>query len=798
MSSVQWNLDPIEVAIVDIFQISIIPEALDVYEATNDRRLLILSHYLGYKRVPAFFLQKQPDYSIRNVGHIQNEGNSVVLVFNLYHNFNAEKLLGNFNWCEIRSWKWQIEEKFDDQIYDDFQRALNVASYYEFERLKPLYFSSYLLFRRSDSISEPFLYQKVPVKRENSLCIRTSIQGSLKFVIDYRSPVEPGSYILVPPYEHPFCVISSTDQTISLRSVEKELMNIDIRKTLFVLITNPSVLMSKFYMEKSTPAQTKSLETFDYYNYTNEDIEAYLCQIFVDNNTLNQSNKLMSNSSPNDVNYETTIIEYPQLTIEQILSQMIEDRNERKIISECLGEGIFPSKRVPLTITIASFLSFFRFDFGFSDVKPPFHAQNLITSSTCRYERVGIPNILVNSHGSLFSTPADTAIDQWESQRFQPISGIKSCHFVVFCINSISPSLTQSFFAQFCHTYKLLNFGSLTPFPHDDAFQYMPYEDMPVRIENFFKRFNTSQFQQYPVLTFIVGAPIYDSNFMPHSILSYVRPEQIETASEAEMKTLAFVVYSRIRTFIPYPYGMIDISSNNTAAIFIFGFRYRPPFLLQRQQKAVTFHIAWDQHTEMSAMIDDIGSVLHVLPRTKIQGILKLINDAKQLLYGAEVQFTVSILAEGISEDLYDEICQTFGSELDKVTLFAVSPAPNVQVLFKEQFKDDAVIFAPVEQFMESCDGKEYKKALATCYVVAHTLPAYSVSLYTNDVWKPPETCVLEYAKQMSHLSWLSVKPGSESRTISYPPHICALLRKTGPLVQRICRYEFLPSLERI
>ena len=263
---------------------------------------------------------------------------------------------------------------------------------------------------------------------------------------------------------------------------------------------------------------------------------------------------------------------------------------------------------------------------------------------------------------------------------------------------------------------------------------------------------------------------------------------------------------------------MIDIGTRETSTLF-FGFRYKPPFLLgrnteeftghdildvkddeKRKSNSMTIHIAWDEATKMSSWIDDTGSILHVLPRTDFNTIHRLINDASLLLSGMELKFTLSILAEGISSELYKEISETFGQAMNNFTLFAVSPAPTVQVLFEEQFDEDAVIFASAEQFLENINGNEYMKPQSTCYVVAHTLPAYSVSLYSNPVWnwKPANEIVFEYAKQMSHLSWLSVKPGSEVRTISYPPHICALLRKTGAYVKRVSRYEFLPSMERI
>lgn len=822
MTYVKWNLDPLEITELDIYEISIIQEALDIHKSADDKRLLILSHYLAYNRTPAFFLRQPPKYSsLKN--DFTTVNNSVVVVFDLYRTFKKIKL---FDWCKIDYWKWEIASSvYQDQIYDDFQRALNVASYYEFERLKPIYFSSYLLFPQSKSISEPFLYQKIPIQRDKTLCIRTSMQGSLDFIVDYRSPPKIGSYILLPPHEHPFCVISTSRSNMTIRSVENKTMTVDTSTTIFILITKPCVLMSKFFMIDSSLTENEFSSTasnsishqqnysfhkkpefkvqyfkpVEFHDYSEEEIDAFLNDIFSESSSV----------STEIIYQDQATIDCPKLTTDQILSQIVIEKSEREIIKQCIGDGELPSIRVNLKLPISTFLSFFRFDFGFADVKPPFHAQNLMSCSSCRYDKLGIPSVLVNYGGKIKSIPANTVIDQWEEQRIQPISGPKSSHFVVFSLSSIKPSAVKLFFTQFINTYNMLNFGTLSPLQHDEPFHFLTFEEMPIEINSFFSKNSQTQFQQYPVLSFIVAPPIYNTDFTPHSIVSYVRPESIFSATEDDLKTLAFVVYSRIRTFKPCPFGMIDIGTHETSILF-FGFRYEPPFLLGRKkndelgmhqnENSMTIHIAWDEMTKKSSWIDDTGSILHVLPNTDFNRIHSLINDAIQLFHGIELKFTLTILAEGISSELYKEISDSFGQTMNSFTLFAVSPAPTVQVLFEEQFDDDAVIFAPAEQFLQSYSGTEYMKPQSTCYVVAHTLPAYSVSLYSNPAfnWKPADEFVLEYAKQMSHLSWLSVKPGSEVRTISYPPHISALLRKTGAYVKRVSRYEFLPSLERI
>jgi hypothetical protein len=201
----------------------------------------------------------------------------------------------------------------------------------------------------------------------------------------------------------------------------------------------------------------------------------------------------------------------------------------------------------------------------------------------------------------------------------------------------------------------------------------------------------------------------------------------------------------------------------------------------------------------MASWTDDIGSILQFWPETPLPKLAQLMNDVVSLLHKTDIEFTVSVFAEGISKELREECEREFASLSGRVTLLAVAPAPTVQVLFPVAFEDDSVIFADAEQFRQSFDKQDYEKPLATCYVVPQTLPAYAVSLYVSGrEEEEPEKVIMDYVTAVSNLSWLSVKPGSEKRTISYPPHMVALMRKMSLPTIFISRYEFLPSVEKM
>lgn len=794
MTYVQWNLDPFEEKEIAIYQISILSEALEERKSNNVKRLLVLSHSLGIQKIPSFFLQNSPNYSPFPVNQ------SVLIVFDFFHKFDIKEQ--SLNWCSFFSWKYDIHQPFDATFYNDLQCALNVVSYYEFEKLSPIYFTSFLLFPQSDSFPDPFLYQKVPIRSKFSLSIRTHIQKCSQFIIDYPDPLLPGNYVLISPYDHPFLVISSADKFITVKSVDDITMTFDVATTLFVLITNPSIFLPNFVLSGSTPLfrssyrQKSQNHTENYFypvqffEYSKSDqIGILLIPRPTDHDFLHSED-----DSPN-----TAILEYPDLTLDQILSQIVKDKSNRKIILKCLGKGELPSHRLTLILPIAQSIAFTNNEFCFTNCRIPFHVKGLLTTNSIRYEKLSIPKLLVQIKNQRKPVPATTIITQWKSERFYPICGQKNAHFVVFSVSTISKCLIHTFFASFCNSYTLFNFGSLSPLPNEETYIFLSYEDMPVVIKTYIDQQKLIEFRQFPLIIFIVGPRIHDPEFNPHALISYIDPNFIQAAKTNEIESLVFDLYSTIRIYKPFPFGMTEPLNKLPLKLF-FGYRYQPPVYLDREDKnLMNVHIAWDEVTQTASFVDEIGSVFDVVPNISIANMNTIINDIKKMFKEIPVKFTLSILSEGITQKLNQEIHQKIDPEILKnILLFAISPQPNIQCLFDENFDEDVLIFAPTEQFMQSTDGTEFLIPLCSCYVVSNFLHAYSISFYSNQmvISAAPQRHVYQFAHQMSNLSWLSIKPKCEKRTISYPPHISALLKKTNAPVKRIAKYEFVPSSE--
>lgn len=787
-----WNLSQYELSEVEIIQISISPDYLDDSPLANQMRLLILSHSMAIRKHFAIYREKCPEYSP------SPSNMPVVLIFQQDPN---EKITDLPVWCQIYKWTWTPAKFFTNDIITDFQYAITLQQYYNLGDLDVLYFTSFLMISQSDMIQDDVLFQTVPVLRNQKICFRTHVQSNIQVIIDAPLAVlkvpNKTIYVLVPPFQNPFYVSEINGNFVSLISINKETKVVDSTKVRIVKITAPPIVMHKYYDFPSSVHDPKNrfhssvqhaknkifceFPTEEHINFT----EADLTEFF--NTAVDDDNQMVEYSN----------ITFSDPTLNSFLKEQEPNQKNRELITNALGYYCFgPSIKYKTTLPVASFLSFFRFDFGFGMTTPPIFAKLLTPPQTSfTFDRLGIPNILVNHNGKYDTVPADKVITQWESNIYMPICGPKSGHFVVFCdrARGLSKENLESFMSQFCHQYKQLNFGNISEYPKCDPYFFTTGAGMIDQIEKFFQSENVSEFQTVPILSFIFGVPIYDPKFVPRSILTYVRSGTVASANEEELKTLAFVVYSRIRTMSSTPYGMYHITTRESATLF-FGFRYQPPFLLPHDDTKPTYiHLAWDPENHLIAWIDCTGSILQVQPVEGVATIISRLTDVLQLLSQHTIKFTLTILGESIENKMLTEVKQQLSQF--SISIFSCFPSQQIQINIPNFIKDDILVFAPQEtQFSMSDDIAE---PLESCFVIARTLPPYSLSVYQcfDD---PPREALKKFATQMSMLSWLSVKPHCELRTVSYPPHICALLRKNNSVTDVISRYEFLPMVEKV
>ena len=802
----KWNFGEFEFKEVNVFMVQMKEEFKDENKESDKLRLLILSQSIAYFHIPAFFLDKTPNY------FSSQPNNSCVVVFDIDDCFSTFKLPIYFQYF---NWKWIPSDYFDQEIRLHFQRALILSSYYDYIRYNPIYLTTHLIITDYPLQTEPFILIHNPVMRNSSLIVKTQLLGDCELILDYPLQPKPNSYILIPPYEHSFKVLSSNSKTCVVKYVDLTEKTFEWKNQKYVLLKHPNVSIGKYFTQNPVAAstahssQTKATKshcdfgTTDFLDISTDEIEDFFTKFFTEKKKSSSGSlsSLSSSSSMNSMNFrslskrEHLTLDFPPPSPIDIANDIIEDKQERQIILRTLKvlDDVFPSKYIDMTLLVANFLSSFRFDFGFNLIFPPKGTTDFAQFSEFNYEHLGIPDILVIQNDHLTSAPATQIISQWESSLFRPISGPKDLTYVVFYNDTFQEQEIITFFKQFCYNYNLCSFGTLTRYSKDQSYFPSKPEKIPQMVMNFFEKNHITQYQHEQLITFIVGDPIFSSDFTPHSVISYVRPDAIREADQLSIKTLAFVVYSRVRVFAPRPFGMVYLAPQSIAACF-FGFGYQPPFLLKQRTNDFIIHICWDVKSKLSTWCDDTGAVMHVLPVNSITTLFGFISELVDLFQQITVKTTLTLLDEGITPELLSDINNNISTAKCEITLFSMFTSASTQCVFTESFLDDVVVFDKPEFSFQN--ETKYENPVLTCFVCSQNLQPYTCSLYTQTF--DPKSVLMDYVQRMSHLSWLSIKPGMENRTISYPPHMMALLRKANGPVAQLSMLEYLSSTERI
>jgi hypothetical protein len=768
MSVALWNTDSLEIHSLLLTQIIINPDLPESDPFTNSLRLLILSHRIAHSGIPAFYLSSSPSYSQFSLSI------PTVIVFDYSDTFSDSVIPTDF--FRSKQWKITVPDLFSAELMDHFQRALTLCSLYRFSSDSPLYFTTFLLFRGTEFFPEAFLFQQVPVRREKMLCVRTVVQGRLECILDCAYSVATGSFVLLPPYEHPFFVAASLPSEMTLLGVDRSVVMIHSGRCRFEYLTKPHAWMGNFFAQEKEAGFGSPIAAppEDFFSFKSEEVARFF-------------GKMSIEREPSA--YE---IHSHEATVAEMIAEQTNDSAARVVIRSQLGtHHFFPSCRQRLRLVVLDGLSLLRFEFGFADCAPPRHGRCLCEYTECQYEQLTIPQVRAKRDGMIWSLGADKVCDVWERDRLTPISGPKTATYIVFCDREVAPRAVLRFFGDLTHAYRMMGFGKLSANQNSDSVWFGPPEEISRKVEQFFRRNSTAEFDQPPIVCFIIRNQTPDIGFNPPTIVLRINPDRVTQGTSEEMRTLAFMLYSEIRAFLPSMIGAFEMKNDSIMSLF-FGFRYQPAFVLARAGPELRMHIAWDPESSITVWIDDIGSVLGTIQVKLVPEISSLINDLVSLLKDANVSLTLTVLGEGITDDQMARIKNDLAGHWQLLDVFAVAPAPAVQVSLPDEFHGDALIIASREQTSE----REFKEPLATGYVVSRHRPSYMCSLYSVGDGTRKEKALSQYVEAMSHLSWLSVKPGAERRTISYPPHIAALLKRSKTETLAMSRFEFLPSAE--
>lgn len=510
---------------------------------------------------------------------------------------------------------------------------------------------------------------------------------------------------------------------------------------------------------------------------------------------------IIGNSRIDFFDSKESYFEYPDVTFFSIILEEISDKKARKALLKTFKRiKEFSTNDVDLILPTSSFISFFQFELPLCKSEPPKSGQCFaLFSDLQNIEYLNHPTVLVNGNGIVRDANLTTIFEDWKNCHYFPICGKKMANFVVFIVDFKEKNRVNDFFDALQASFTLHELGVLKPYPKGDAFIETTLDNFHEKTNNFFetnknsiKPQTLSEFQQYPIISFVVCPNYFEMNLTSHSICSYISIDQIIKMKQSEIDHIAFTTYSRIRLFHPFPFGMIDIAPPVPASLF-FGYRYLHPYLLARKplHSGLTLHIAWDPISKIASWVDDIGSVSHNFPNQSLQSICSLILKITEFLSEITVEITFSILLESPPEDLVNQAISLFSRCRQPFSIFSIIPTPQIQIIVNTKIDDDIIIFDDVEL----TEPPTYIAAVpkCSCYVSSPNQPTYRISYYFNSKSEDDKRCLHEFSKNMSHLSWLSGDPRTNRRLFSYPPHIASLLRKVRAKTKIVTGFEFLP-----
>ena len=516
---------------------------------------------------------------------------------------------------------------------------------------------------------------------------------------------------------------------------------------------------------------------------------------------MKQTSKRPQNSRIDFFDSKDDYFEYPEVTFFSIISEEISDKKVRKELTKTFSRiEEFPNKEIDLILPAVSFMSFFQFEIPMSKSEPPKHTRCFTKFTDVPIAYLSHTTVRVNGNGNVRDVNPTSIFEDWKNCHYLPISGKKLTNFVVFIVDFHDKNRVIDFFDALQSSFALLELGVLKPYSKgEDAFIETTSSDFFKTTNRFFetnKKFakpqTISEFQLNPIITFVVSPNYFDQTLTSHSICSYLSIEQVKKMKQSDIDYIAFTVYSKIRIFHPYPFGVINIAPPVPASLF-FGYRYQHPFHLTRKplHPGLSLHIAWDPISKIASWVDDIGTVSHNFPNQSVQTLCSLIIEIIQFLKDISVDITFSILSESPPDELVNQVISMFGCYIQSFSIFSIIPTPQIQIVVNTRIEDDIIIFEDIEYTMPPTFIPAIPKC--SCYVTSTNHPTYRISHYYNSKGEDDKSCLHEFAKNMSQLSWLSADPRTNRRLFSFPPHVASLLRKVRVKTKIATGFEFLP-----
>jgi hypothetical protein len=755
-----WNLSDGAVDHVRVAFLTFRPNSTDLDSPSTSLRLLALSHQICQFGVPAIFLEKPPGYYPTPPAPCP-----LVVAFDLHSDLAECPLPAFFAEAE---WLWDVREYFADEVLEDCQHAAVLLMLHRCLDMRPLYFTSFLVL---DDCDGPVILTVVPVRVGGSFLFRTLAYSRVPMHIGMKAAPPRDSFVLVPPHQHAFQVRQVSGDAMTVCSITRDQHSFSVAESQFVMLLKPTDFLSRLFNCHRATQTCGMLPDCFQIKFSAADLplvsrEAESARVLA---RLKGSNGLVS------------VFEEPSPGIEEILTEQVPDQKVRAKIRHAISpRPLLPSPRVSLSFFESTTLHCFSFDFV--DSRPPAWPSHLVTQSGFEGRRLGIPALLVRRNEGPHSVAATSAISQWDKEHFAPISGPKPAHYVVLAESSLPRLLVQLFVRSIAHFYSRLEFGELRPLTRRDTFTFCLPEDVRRGVQ-FFQRDNRlAEFQQHPVIIFALSDIAFGADSRPRAHVCQLPTSLIQRMDSTEIQCICFQLYAQLRS-----YFSIGCNKPILEAIYL-GFRYQPPFILRRaHDDRLNVHVAWDPTSGISIWTDDIGSTLSEIQLKNPSEFDRYITSLRLGLEGVYVQISVGILGDAVSETHLPGLIQA------QIGAFVVSvmPAGAVQVARDLGFENDVFILAHVEYASAAPPPGPSPVAAGTIVSRAHA--AYAVALYSNPRRDLADDDALAWiAQEFSNLSWTSVRPGAETRTVAIPPHFAALMKAIRFPTLPYLRLEFI------
>ena len=729
------------------------------------RRTLEFSHYFSCKEIPSIYVNSSPSYL--NV----KMDSPAILSFDVFDKFD------DFNFPDTMEkviFELDIFNFFNQNIFNNLQNALNVYFYYKYIDLHPLYFSSFILFKRTRCFNHNFVLKYYPVVYDKELCIRCAAQNN--FEIDYDSDnIKEGSLVLIPPYDNPFYVNSIRNDTINVNDFYQQKKEFKISKIKILILPKNDFLTSIFRFKMPDIDKFKYFNNFSFFSISKNSLIKFL----------NETND--EKSRKNIFNYYNSMPTFTHFLTEQIN----DETTYQNIFNTLSSYSSFPTPRCIVKSLPISTLTYYENAYNY-DINPSKFLFKYMLKSNIHFDKIKIPFVTVKQKSSYINIPANSVIHDWRKQKYKPVFGEKSVQYVIFVDKSIPIDRVKCFIEEFKTIYFSYNFGKLTSYLSDDVpFQIIKEESISC-IQDFLQNEKYLNYCLNSIVLFYIFDE-YNTNLDSIKInLFYINSSIVLQPFNKKLKTLTFLLYSRIRNFFEHPDGINDYLKNKSMCILselFFGYRYQHPFTLKIDEFSdeISLHVCWDTQTKISIFTDNSGTVLSKYEIKEASIFAQYFKKLKELFSDLKLKVSLFIFDEGLSQDNLETIKRLMDNDyiLDVFTIF-----PSIASQFltnKLDTDEDVYISMPFE--ISFPIERPIEKPLATCQVFT-SQESYQISLYLSETSSPYEL-LRKTAEELSNLSWLSVLPNFEKRISGYPPHLANIIVHSSK-VMRFSNFDFL------